>query len=405
MNALSHWRRIGSRGAFLAWALGGALALALAGCHKDEAPPAMPPSLVTAATAVAKDVPLYLDTIGQMTSYESVNIVSQVAGQIVEMPFEQGAIVKKGDLLVKIYQPPFVAAVQKEQGLVQSDEANLALAKLQRERSAPLLPNNLVSKQQYDTYVAQVQAADGQLKADQADLLTAQIDLDFSMIRAPVDGMVGTYQINIGNVVKVNDAAITTIQQMDPMYADFIVSGTDFPQVRQYFDQSAGNLTVEVSSLANPTQHRDGYLTILGNNIATSTGTVTVRATLPNQDRLFWPNEPIKVRILMTTLPQAVLVPAEAVQLSQQGQFLFVVDDPKQPGQPLTVEQRVVQVGQAQEDGLVVITSGLKAGEKVVVRNQLFLQAGFPVTIAELDGKSLLPNADTGAGAPLPGQG
>jgi multidrug efflux system membrane fusion protein len=386
------------------WSIAG-LAL-LAGCGKSDQKAAAggaQPSLVTAATATSKDVPKYLDTIGQTTAFEAVNIVSQVEGQIVEMPFQQGSLVKKGDVLAVIFQPPFIAAVERSSGLVASDEANLAIAKLQVERSEPLTRDNLVSKQQYDTWLSQVKALEGQLATDRANLELANINLGYSTIHAPVDGMVGVYKINIGNVVKINDAPLTTIQRMDPIYADFVVSVTDFPAVKKYFIDNGGKLAVRIESLSDSTQAKDGNLTILGNAVATSTGTVTVRCTLANENLLFWPNEPVRARILLATLKDAVLVPKEAVQLNQQGRFVFVIKPAAKAGDAETVEQRPVEIGQPQEGGLIVITSGVKAGEKVVVRNPLFLQDGGTVMVSELDGKSTLPPpADGGRGGPPP---
>jgi len=376
------------------------MAALLAGCSKST-PPAtgQPPSLVIAATAITKDAPRYLDTIGQTTAYEAVNIVSQVEGQIVEMPFTQGSLVKKGDILAVIYQPPFVAAVDKVTGLVTSDEANLAIAKLQVDRSEPLLPNNLISKQQYDTYVAQVKAIEGQLAVDKASLELAKIDLSYATIRAPVDGMVGTFRINVGNVVKVNDAPLTTIQRMDPLYGDFVVAVTDFPVVKKYYTENGGKLAVHIESLSDATQAKDGNLTILGNAVATSTGTVTVRCVLDNADLLFWPNQPVRTRILLTTLKDAVLVPKEAVQLNQQGKFVFVLHPGAKPTDPQTVEQQPVETGQTQDGGLIVVTSGVKAGDQVVVRNSVFLQDKGQVLVATLDGKVLI-DPMAGAGGP-----
>jgi multidrug efflux system membrane fusion protein len=360
--------------------------------------PQMPPSPVTAATAVAKDVPLYLDTIGQTTAYESVNIVSQVQGQIVAMPFTQGAMVHKGDVLVKIYQPPFEAAVEKARGQVKADQANLTLAQLQVERSRPLVPENLISQQQFDAYKAQVDALAGQLQSDQGDLATAEINLNYATIVSPVDGMTGVYKINVGNVVNVNDQPITTVERMDPIYADFVVAVTDFPQVAEYYQKHDGKLPVHVESLSDASRALDGNLTILGNEVASATGTVTVRTTLANPNQLFWPNQPVRARIILDTLQNAVLVPDEAVQLDQEGRFVFVVV-PGKAGAPSTVEQRPVEIGQLQEGGLRVITSGVKAGEVVVVRNQLFLQPEAPVAIEVLDGKSLTPPTAPGGGA------
>jgi multidrug efflux system membrane fusion protein len=367
----------------------GVAAACLAGCSRPPAAPVVTPHAVSAATATSRDVPRYVDALGQATAYESVNIVSQVEGQIVEMPFQQGALVKAGDELAKIYQPPFQAMVNEMDGELSSDEASLKLAQSQVDRSKPLLSGNLVSEQTYDGYVSQVDQLKGKVKVDQAQLDLAQINLNYTNITAPVDGMVGTYNINVGNVVKVNDLPITTIQRMDPIYVDFVVSVTNFPTLRKYFDQNGGGLPVHVASQSNPDQERDGNLTILGNAIAGETGTVSLRAELPNADRLFWPNEPVRVRIFLETLKDAVLVPLQAVQLSQQGQFVFVVKPPAKAGDPPTAEKRPVETGQAQDDGQVVITSGLKAGEVVVVEGEIFLLPDAPVQVQDLDGKTV----------------
>jgi membrane fusion protein, multidrug efflux system len=369
---------------------------ALAGCggsSSASAPPAMPPKAVSAATAIARDVPQYLDADGVTTAFQSVNIVSQVEGQIVDMPFRQGALVKKDDLLLKIDQRPFTAALDKADGQVVIDQANVKLAESLLERSNSLLAKKYISQQQYDTYAAQVDSMRGQLQVDQAQDETAKINLDYTNITAPVDGMVGTYRINVGNVVKVNDAPITTIQTMDPIYADFVVSESDFPSLRERFDANGGKLTVHIVSLSDPKAQRDGDLTILGNAISTPTGSVSLRATLSNADLMFWPNQPIRAHILLNTLPNAVLIPESAVQLSQQGEYVFVIVPSATPGQPPTVEQRSVVSGQTQDDGLKVIASGLKAGEQVVVLGQIFLMQGMPVMITELDGQPTTPPA------------
>jgi len=377
--------------------------LGLAGCGKSDsnplAMPAMPPKSVSVATAVAHDVPQYLDADGQITALQSVNIVSQVEGQIVEMPFQQGSLVKKGDKLAVIFQEPFLAAVKKAQGQVVSDQANLSLAQSTFDRNKALLPEKLISQQQYDTYAAQVDSLKGQLQVDEALLDTANVNLKYTEITAPVDGMVGTYRINVGNVVKVNDLPITTIQTMDPIYADFVISESDFPLLRKRFDDNGAKLTVHVTSLSDAKAQADGELNILGNAVGTSTGTVPLRATLPNDNRQFWPNQPVHVRILLNTIPNAVLVPESAVMISQQGEFVFVVAPAAKTGDLPVAEMRVVQSGQTQEDGTKVITSGLKPGEQVVVEGQVFLAPTMPLIVATLDGKPTAA-APAASGAP-----
>jgi len=369
------------------WGSVALLAGALSGCaDKKAAAGEPPPRTVSAATVISRDVPRYLDAVGQMTAFESVNIVAQVDGQIVELPFTQGSLVKKGDKLAVIYQPPYEAALEEAKGLLAADQASLKLAQSQLERSRPLLSGNFVSQQAFDSYTSQVDQLMGKIDVDEAHVKTAQINYDYTTIRAPTDGMVGNYKISIGNVVKAQSEVLTTIQRMDPIYADFVISVDDFPRLRDYFDKNAGKLKMLATDLADPSRAREGELTILANAIAPLSGTAALRATVANTDRFFWPNEPVHVRVFLDTLPNAVLVPESAVQLSQQGAFVFVVAAAAD-GKPLTVEKRVVQAGQTQDDGMTVINSGLKTGEQVVVHGQIFLQPGSAVKVMDLDGQ------------------
>lgn len=159
---------------------------------------------------------------------------------------------------------------------------------------------------------------------------------------------------------------------------------------------------MHVSSLSDAKAQRDGELTILGNAVGSTTGTVPLRATLPNDNLLFWPNQPIHVRILLNTIPNAVLVPESAVMLSQQGEFVFVVAPSDKPGGPPVAQMRIVQTGQTQEDGTKVITSGLKSGEQVVTEGQVFLAPTMPLNVVDLDGKptASTPAASAASGAP-----
>ena len=383
-----------------------ALLVCLPGCEKPKpvtlTMPALPPKAVSVATVTTRDVPIYLDAEGETTAYQMVNVVARVEGQITEMPFQQGSLVKRGDKLAVIYPDPYQAAVDKAEGQVNTDHANLKLASDTLDRNRLMLPEKLVSQQQIDVLEAQVNALKGQLQVDEALLKTARINLGYTVITAPVEGMVGTYRINVGNVIKADDLPITTIQTLDPIYADFVISETDFPLMRKFFNANGGKLKVHVRSLSDSTAERDGDLTILGNAVAATTGTVSLRATIENSDRLFWPNQPIHVRILLNTLPNAMVVPESAVLLSQQGEFVFVVGTPAKAGDLPPAEMRPVQTGQTQEDGTKVVTAGLKPGEQVVVQGQVFLAPTMPLIITELNGKPTAAAQATASTATAP---
>ncbi len=373
-----------------------AVSLMLAGCGGDAPQEKKSQArTVTAATVEAKDVPLYYDTLGKTTSLESVSIVSQVDGQIMEIHFEQGTIVEEGDLLYTIFQPPYEAAVTQAKGRLQQSVAALEIAKLEVERSQPLVPQKLVSEQNFEQLEANVIQLEGQVEENTGALEAAQVNLNYCTITAPVSGMIGIYQVNQGNVVSAaSDTQLTTIQQMDPIYVDFIVPTTVFPQLQKYFSEADGKLMIEVSYLDDNDDKtqltRQAELTILGNQVAANTGTVNLRATMKNEDYAFWPNQPVSVRIILQTLKGAMVVPEGAVAYGQQGSYAFVIKSDN------TVEQRVIKVGQLQEDGTMVVKDGLKEGERVVVEGQVFLMPGNEVIVkSDNPKKNRLPKETT----------
>ncbi|MBC2594786.1 efflux RND transporter periplasmic adaptor subunit [Ruficoccus amylovorans] len=373
------------------------LSFMLAGCgEKPQQDQKSHARTVTAATVEAKDVPLYYDTLGKITSLESVNIVSQVNGQIMEIHFEQGSTVEEGDLLYTIYQPPYEAAVTQAKGRLQQSIAALEIARLEVERNRPLVPQKLVAEQSFEQMEANVIQLEGQVEENTGALEAAQVNLNYCTITAPVSGMIGIYQVNQGNVVYASaNQQLTTIQQMDPIYVDFIVPTTVFPQVQKYYDEAEGNLKILVSYLdgeddSDNKLSREADLTILGNLVAANTGTVNLRATMKNADYAFWPNQPIAVRIILKTLKDALVVPEGAVAYGQQGTYAFVIKSDN------TVEQRTISVGQLQENGTMVVKSGLSAGERVVVEGQVFLMPGNEVIVTSDNPKeNRLPKATT----------
>ncbi|MDP0496796.1 MAG: efflux RND transporter periplasmic adaptor subunit [Verrucomicrobiota bacterium JB024] len=357
------------------------LSLSLTGCGGD-APQEQKaqPRTVTAATVETRDVPLYYDTLGKATALESVNIVSQVDGQIMEIHFTQGSIVKEGDPLYTIYQPPYEAAVTEAKGRLQQSIAALEIAKLDVERNRPLVPQKLVAEQTFQQLEANVIQLEGQVEQNTGALEAAQINLDYCSIQAPVSGMIGIFQVNQGNVVYASaNTTLTSIQQMDPIYVDFIVPTTVFPDLQKYFSEAKGKLTIQVSYLDDDDDQtkltREADLTILGNQVATNSGTVNLRATMKNEDYAFWPNQPVSVRIILETLKDALVVPEGAVAYGQQGSYAFVIKSDN------TVEQRMITVGQLQNDGTMVVKKGLTVGERVVVEGQVFLMPGNEVIV------------------------
>ena len=346
----------------------------LVGCGKKD-PPAFerPPAPVSVATAVAQDVPVYLDEIGKCVAREMVSIQPQVSGRITEIHFTDGADLKTGDSLFTIDPRPYQAQLNAAAATLVQAKAALELTKISFARVETLLGTKAVSQQDYDTKKSAVDVADGLVKQSEAAVETARLNLEYCSIRSPIDGRAGQRLVDIGNIVAANAGSLLTIQRLDPIYADFTVTENDLSEVQRNMAQ--GTLKTEVRLPDEPDKPLTGDLTFLDNAVQDATGTVKLRATIPNSDHRLWPGRFVKVRLVLSTLPNAVLVPASAPQTSAQGTFLYVVRA------DLTAELRPVKLGQRQGN-LVVVEDGLKAGERVVLTGQLAVTPGGKVRVS-----------------------
>jgi multidrug efflux system membrane fusion protein len=347
----------------------------LAGCaKKDPTTFERPPAPVSVATAVAQDVPVYLDEIGKCVAREMVSIQPQVSGRITEIHFSDGADLKAGDPLFTIDPRPYQARLDAAEATLVQAKAALELAKISFARVETLIGTKAISQQDYDTKKNAVDVADGLVKQSQAAVETARLNLEYCSILSPIDGRAGQRLVDIGNVVDANTGSLLTIQRLDPIYADFTVTENDLSAVQRNMAQ--GTLKVEVRLPDQPDRPAIGELTFLDNAVQDATGTVKLRATIPNGNHHFWPGRFVNVRLILRTLPNAVLVPAAAPQTSAQGPYVYVVKDDS------TAELRPVKLGQRQSD-LVVIEDGLKSGERVIVTGQLAVTPGGKVRVEE----------------------
>lgn len=363
-------------------------ALVFAGCAKKD-PPAFerPPSPVSVVTAVTQDVPVYLDEVGRCVAREVVSVQPEVSGRVMEIHFTDGADLKKGDPLFTIDSRPFQAQLDSaEANLVQS-KAALDFAKIQFARVQDLVESKAIARQDYDTRKNAVDVGEAQVKQYEAAVESARLNLEYTSIRSPIDGRAGHRLVDVGNVVTANSTTLLTIERLDPIYADFTVTENDFSTVQR--DSAKRALKVEVRLPDEPDNPVVGQLTFLDNAVQSSSGTVMLRATAPNGARRLWPGQFVNVRLVLATLPAAVLVPSEAPQDSAKGPFVYVVKPDS------TAELRPVKLGQRQGD-LIVIEQGLKAGERVVLNGQAGVMPGAKVRV------------DTGApgapGAPVAGK-
>ena len=347
--------------------------LMFAGCAKKD-PPAMerPPAPVSVVAAVTRDVPVYLDEVGRCVAREVVSVQPEVSGRITEIHFTDGADLKKGDVLFTIDPRPFQAQVDAAEANLAQSKAALDFARIQFARVQDLVESRAIARQDYDTRKNAVDVGEAQVKLNEAALESARLNLEYTSIRSPIDGRAGRRLVDVGNVVTANNTALLSIERLDPIYADFTVTENDFSMVQRNSDRRT--LRVEVRLPEEPDSPVIGQLTFLDNTVQSSSGTVMLRATAPNSGHRLWPGQFVNVRLVLATLPGAVLVPAAAPQDSAKGAFVYVVK------QDSTAELRPVKLGQRQGD-LIVVEQGLKPGERVVINGQLGVIPGGKVRV------------------------
>ena len=345
----------------------------LSGCgRKAPASFERPPAPVSVAQAVARDVPVYLDAIGKIVAREVVSLQPQVSGRITQIHFVDGADVKIGQVLFTIDPRPYEAQLALAQANLAQAKAALELAKINFDRVASVTDQRAVARQDYDAKKNAVDVADAQVKQNQAAVESARLNLDYCTIHSPINGRAGQRLVDLGNVVTANSGSLLVIQRLDPIYADFTITEKNLAAVQR--NMAHETLGVEVWLPDDPGKPRDGKLTFLDNSVQDTTGTIKLRATIANNDRRFWPGRFANVRLVLGTQQDAVLVPAEAPQLSAKGPFVYIVK------RDSTAELRPVTVGQRHGD-LVVIDKGVKPGERVVITGQLGVTPGGRVNV------------------------
>lgn len=358
-------------------AISAAVSILTFGCQKKiEKKVSYPPTPATLAKAEGNNVRKYIDTLGTISSLHSVNVVPQVSGQIVKINFKQGQHVNAGDVLAEIDSRPYEAAVLQAQGSLRQAEAQLKIDSLDVERNKKLAKDNYIDKQTFDTLVAKVEVDKGIVETCKAALMTAQINLDWCKIKSPISGKVGLYNINSGNVVAAGSSIITTIEQVDNLYVDFVVPSQSLYDVKRFMESNGGKTYVDVSYIENNLGNRKtvAEVDIILNKIRYESGTAILRGKLDNKDGLFWPNQPVKVRVNLEEQKDAVLIPNICIQIGPKSHFVYVAT-PYKDGVYI-IKQTDVEEGQLFDNDMRAVT-GVKAGEFVVKNtSNLRLQAG-----------------------------
>jgi multidrug efflux system membrane fusion protein len=348
------------------------LLLGGAACTRQQsaAPPPAPIPVVV-ATVEQKTIPVQLRAIGSVEAYTIVYLKSQVTGKIAGVHFRAGQDVSKGDLLFSIDRRPFEVALQEAEANLGRDRARAENARVQASRYAKLFQEGVAAREQYDQTRTEADALEAAVRADQAAVEKAKLDLEYCSILAPVGGRTGGVLVYPGNVVKANeDPALAVINQLNPIYVTFFIPEQYLPEVKRHM--AAGPLKVEAIIPDSPGPAEEGALSFVDNAVDKTTGTIRLKATFANQEKQLWPGLFVDARLRLSAESNAIVVPSQAVQTGQGGQYVFVV----KPDQ--TAESRPIVASRTYESWTVV-EKGLSPGETVVTDGQLRLVPGAKV--------------------------
>ncbi len=347
----------------------------LSSCNGSKtAPPRMTAVPILAATVEQKDVPLQVKAIGAVEAYSNVSVKTQITGELTGVHFKEGQDVNKGQLLFTLDKRPFEATLKQAQGMLAKDQAQAANARAQAKRYESLNKAGVVSKEEYEQMQSNADALDAAVLADQATVDNARVQLVYCTIYSPIDGRTGPLLIHQGNMIKANDTPfLVSINQVQPIYATFTVPEQNLADIKRYSGQ--GKLRVQAFIPNDTRGPAGGWLSFIDNTVDQATGTIKLKGEFVNADRRLWPGQFVDVVLTLAQQPKAIVVPSQAIQNGQTGQFVLVIKP------DMTVEARPVTLDRS-TDGQAVIAKGLAAGEQVVTDGQLRLVPG--VTKVEL---------------------
>jgi len=364
--------------------------LFLSGCTKKEQAQAAgggrPPAPVVVASVEQRDIPVQISAIGNVEAYQTVQIRSQVNGQIQKVLFREGEDVRQGQELFQLDKRPFQADLEKAIGQMKHDQAQSENSRIQAERYSGLEQQGIVSHEQAEQIRAQSKADASAVEADKAAVDAARVQLQYTDIAAPIDARAGVLMINLGNLVKANDTPfLVQLNQVTPIYVTFSVPEAHLDQIRRYF--ASGQLKVQAYPKGQSATPALGRLSFIDNGVDTTTGTFKLKATFQNKDRRLWPGEFVDVALELSTQENAIVVPTKAIQTGQQGEYVYVVRTDS------TAESRPVKTAGVYQN-VTLVSDGLSAGERVIVNGQLRVAPNAKVVV-----QSTLPGTQTGTGA------
>ncbi|HUK46960.1 MAG TPA: efflux RND transporter periplasmic adaptor subunit [Terriglobales bacterium] len=353
--------------------------LLASGCSKKDkaqvAGPGLvrPPAPVIAADVEQRDVPVQIRAIGNVEAYQTVQIRSQVNGQIVKILFHEGQDVRADQLLFQLDKRPFQADLDKAIGQLHHDQAQAENSRVEAQRYLGLEKDGVVSHELADQMRMQAKADISAVEADKAAVDAARVQLQYTDIAAPIDSRTGALLINLGNLVKANDTPyLVQLNQITPIYVTFYVPEASLDQVRRY--SSSTQLRVLAYPKGEATNPAVGRLTFIDNGVDTTTGTFKVKGTFQNKDRRLWPGEFVDVALELSTQKNAIVIPTKAIQTGQQGDYVYVIRGDS------TAEPRLVKTTGTYQN-LTLISDGLNPGERVIADGQLRVAPNAKVTV------------------------
>jgi len=355
----------------------GALAYAYREPIKNTGSTAAPAAGIPVVAALVErgDVPIYLYGVGTAIAYNTVVVRSQIQGQITEINFKEGQPVRAGDQLALIDPTPYQAQVDQMISARDRDQAQLGIAEANLDRYTKLLDKGWATPQLADTQKAQVTQLQNAVKGDEALIQAAKVQLGYTKLVSPIDGVTGIRQVDSGNIIHPTDPnGLVVVTQIAPISVIFTLPENDLANIQQ--QMARGSMTVLAYSQDNRTKLGEGKLGLIDNEILQTTGTIRLKADFPNKDHLLWPGELINVRLLLQTERDGVTVTASAVQQGPNGAYVYVI------GADGSVQMHPVAASQI-EDNRVLVTSGLSGGETVVTDGQYRLQPGSQVEILQ----------------------
>lgn len=351
--------------------------LALSGCAKKvEKPKGRPPAFVITAAASQQNIPVMIKAIGNMEASESVAIRTQISGELTKVAFREGQDVQQGALLFQLDPRSYQAALLKAEASLARNRIIQNNARKDYERYSQLVKEGIVTQEQAEGYRTKAESAAADVDADKAAVESARTQLSFCTIKAPISGRLGALAIDRGNVVKANDTVLVTINKLAPINASFTISEKELAAVKRQMVVGAMSVTAEVPGV--PGAKEKGVVTFIDNTIDVATGTIRIKASFGNTKKLLWPGQFVNLSLTMAVLNNAVVVPSQALQTGQKGQFVFVVTKDG------TAEVRPVIVGPVLQ-GVTVVEKGLQSGEQVVVDGQMRVVPGGKVEITPPD--------------------